>query len=130
MDPGLRRDDISKHMSSKTNTECIGKSEDFKEGKGKKVIIGFEDCAVFRKNGKLGCVTSKCVHKGGPLCDGWMKGDKIVCPWHFWEFDFQTGKGDGDESQGSYKIWEEDGKVFVETEKMETPRKEYSPFGG
>ncbi len=114
-------------MSDK-NIECIGNSEDFPEGKGKKVVVGFEDCAVFRKDGELGCITSKCVHKDGPLCDGWMKGDKIVCPWHYWEFHFKTGQGFGKESQGSYKIWEEDGKVYVQLDKMETERKEYPAF--
>ncbi len=106
---------------------CIGKSEDFLEGKGKKIIVGKTMCAVFRHNGELGCITNSCVHKEGSLCDGWMRGDKVVCPFHYWEFDFKTGKGFGKESQGGYTIWEENGNVYVK-ETMEHPRREFPAF--
>lgn len=107
---------------------CIGNSEDFEEGKGKKVYVGFEECAVYRYQGELGCIVNKCVHKGGPLCDGWMRDGKVVCPWHYWEFDFKTGQGFGKESQGGYAIWEEDGKVYVDASKKASDRREYPAF--
>lgn len=111
-----------------TSKIYIGESSEFEEGKVKKVYVGFVECAVSRFEGELGCITNKCVHKEGPLCDGWMKGCKVVCPWHYWEFDFKTGKGFGKESQGGYEIWEEEGKVYVNAEKQAHERKEYPAF--
>jgi nitrite reductase/ring-hydroxylating ferredoxin subunit len=28
---------------------------------------------------------------GGPLGQGFIDGNKIVCPWHGWEYDLKTG---------------------------------------
>lgn len=107
---------------------CVGVSEDFIEGKGKKVYVGFVECCVFRYQGELGCIVNKCVHKGGQLSEGWMRGCKAVCPWHYWEFDFKTGQGFGKESQGGYTIWEEEGKVYVDGSTLSNQRREYPAF--
>jgi nitrite reductase (NADH) small subunit len=32
-----------------------------------------------------------CVHRGGPLAQGVVDGNKIICPWHGWTFDANTG---------------------------------------
>jgi hypothetical protein len=33
------------------------------------------------------------VHAGGPLGEGLLKGDYLVCPWHGWQFHCRTGEG-------------------------------------
>ncbi|HJW94452.1 MAG TPA: Rieske 2Fe-2S domain-containing protein [Thermoanaerobaculia bacterium] len=32
-----------------------------------------------------------CPHRGGPLHEGDVIGNEIVCPWHLWGFDVSTG---------------------------------------
>ena len=32
-----------------------------------------------------------CPHRGGPLAEGDLIGDEIICPWHLWGFDVRTG---------------------------------------
>lgn len=32
-----------------------------------------------------------CPHRGGPLAQGDLIGEEIVCPWHLWGFDVRTG---------------------------------------
>jgi nitrite reductase (NADH) small subunit len=39
-----------------------------------------------------------CLHRGGPLGQGLIEGNKIVCPWHGWMFDTQTGAASHDNS--------------------------------
>ena len=34
---------------------------------------------------------TRCPHRGGPLVEGDIIGNEIVCPWHLWGFDIQTG---------------------------------------
>jgi nitrite reductase (NADH) small subunit len=36
-------------------------------------------------------VDNVCLHRGGPLAQGVLDGNKIVCPWHGWAFDVNTG---------------------------------------
>jgi nitrite reductase (NADH) small subunit len=32
-----------------------------------------------------------CLHRGGPLGQGALHGNHVVCPWHAWEWDCRTG---------------------------------------
>ena len=36
--------------------------------------------------GRVACLSDLCVHRGGALSSGWLKGDSVVCPYHGWEF--------------------------------------------
>lgn len=92
----------------------IGKSSEFPEGEGKLVKIGAKSYAVFRYKGKLGCIGNSCLHSGGPLSEGRIKDGRVFCAWHNWDWDFQTGKGWGEEGVGGYTIWEEGDEVYVD----------------
>src|SRR5262245_43057785 len=35
-----------------------------------------------------------CNHVGGPLGEGRLDGDYLVCPWHGWKFHHATGEGE------------------------------------
>ena len=41
-----------------------------------------------------GVVSNVCNHVGGPLGEGRLEGDYIVCPWHDWKFHRCTGAGE------------------------------------
>jgi nitrite reductase (NADH) small subunit len=53
--------------------------------------------AVCNVDGKLFCVDGTCPHAGGPLGQGILHGNSLMCPWHAWEFDCRTGLIDLDE---------------------------------
>jgi len=38
---------------------------------------------------------NSCPHRGGPLAEGDIMGGEIVCPWHLWSFDIETGINSG-----------------------------------
>ena len=49
------------------------------------------DFVLFRDSaGEVHCLSDTCVHRGGSLGRGKIKGDCVQCPYHGWEFD-----GDG-----------------------------------
>ena len=35
--------------------------------------------------------TMLCPHRRAPLAEGWLEGDRLVCPWHSWSFDVKSG---------------------------------------
>ena len=53
--------------------------------------------AICNVDGKLHCVEGTCPHAGGPLGQGTLNGNFVVCPWHGWEFDCRTGLNEDDE---------------------------------
>jgi nitrite reductase/ring-hydroxylating ferredoxin subunit len=41
---------------------------------------------------KLDAIADTCTHKGGPLSEGSLEGNTVICPWHGANFDVCTGK--------------------------------------
>ena len=37
---------------------------------------------------------NSCPHRGGPLAEGDLLGEEVVCPWHLWGFDVCTGQNE------------------------------------
>ena len=32
-----------------------------------------------------------CLHRGGPLCEGFIENNVVTCPWHGWSYEIRTG---------------------------------------
>jgi nitrite reductase/ring-hydroxylating ferredoxin subunit len=47
--------------------------------------------ALHNVDGEFFATDNVCPHKGGPLGEGVLEGDNIVCPWHKWKFNVKTG---------------------------------------
>ncbi|WP_409980676.1 Rieske 2Fe-2S domain-containing protein [Methylocystis sp.] len=73
--------------------------------------------AVSFKKGKIGVVSNACNHVGGPLGDGRLDGEYIVCPWHNWKFHRCTGIGEPGFEQDcvpAYPVKVENGRVLID----------------
>lgn len=42
-------------------------------------------------DGRLSALDNLCPHRQGPLGQGWLEGEAVVCPWHAWAFNITTG---------------------------------------
>ena len=58
---------------------------------GRAVQIGDLEIAIFNLGDRLLATSNRCPHKGGPLCDGIVSGDTVVCPLHAWKIDLTSG---------------------------------------
>ena len=64
-------------------------------GLGRAFTIASKTIAVFRtRSGKLFATDNRCPHKSGPLAEGLLSGDSVVCPLHQFRFDMTTGTCD------------------------------------
>ena len=73
--------------------------------------------AVFRTEEERVFATSNvCPHKGGPLNEGIVHGEKVTCPLHNWVIDLNTGEAQGaDEGHvETYPAKVEDGRVLID----------------
>lgn len=62
-------------------------------GEGREFEVAGERIAVFRtRGGGVFAVQAHCPHKAGPLADGLVGGETLVCPLHSWKFDLATGE--------------------------------------
>jgi len=59
---------------------------------GRAVMIGGRELAIFNVGDRFLAVDGRCPHKGGPLCDGIVSGDTVVCPLHAWKIGLTSGR--------------------------------------
>ena len=73
----------------------ICRVEDVPLGLGRAFRIDGLDIAIFRSRaGAVHAVENRCPHRGGPLADGMLAGDRVVCPFHGFRYDLHTGECD------------------------------------
>ena len=58
---------------------------------GRAARIGDRDIAIFNLGDRFLAVDNRCPHQGGPLCDGIVSGETVVCPLHTWKVSLQSG---------------------------------------
>ena len=88
------------------------------EGEAKEFELGDKTICVANVNGTITAMDNVCLHMGGPLGQGYIEGNKLVCPWHGWEYDPKTGQLEDDPKTklAVYPIKVENGDVMVETD--------------
>jgi nitrite reductase/ring-hydroxylating ferredoxin subunit len=94
----------------------IGEMQEFADGEHRVLRVENFEFGIFREGDRLVAYENQCPHDGGPVCQGKIiprveeqiapdktsKGLKfsgrrnLVCPWHGWEFDIETGRHAGD----------------------------------
>jgi nitrite reductase (NADH) small subunit len=78
---------------SHTVTVCA--LDDLPVGLGRAFRVGGKVIAVFRsRTGRVFAVDNVCPHKSGPLADGMLMGEQVVCPLHTFKFHGTSGACD------------------------------------
>jgi len=70
----------------------VTKKDEVPPGTIREFQIDGKTFAVSNVDGKLYAINNLCLHRGGPLGQGWLEGECVVCPWHSWTFDTRTGE--------------------------------------
>ena len=70
----------------------LGSLANIPPGEGRVFQVGKTSISVFHaRNGSLFATEPACPHKGGPLADGMIGEQKVICPLHSIVFDLSTG---------------------------------------
>jgi nitrite reductase (NADH) small subunit len=75
------------------------------------------DIGIFRtEDDRVFALNNSCPHKGGPLSQGIVYGDKVACPLHSWKISLVNGKAEEPDvgETACYQIKVEDGVVYLE----------------
>jgi len=114
----------------------VGRVDEFDDDT--RVIIeleGAREIGVLRVGNEFYAYSNRCLHQGGPVCEGIVIGKvnvvlddekralgrvfaselNIVCPWHGWEFDLKTGQSASEPSFRLHKfpVRVEEGSVYL-----------------
>lgn len=61
-------------------------------GTGTTVTVKGRDYALFHIEGEFFCIDNECPHRDGPLGEGELEDDTVICPWHAWQVNVKTGQ--------------------------------------
>ena len=69
---------------------------------------------VFLSEGRAYAVANACPHQGNPLAEGEVLGTTLVCAFHGWRFDLETGACLlGEEPVTRYDAEVRDGEIWI-----------------
>jgi multimeric flavodoxin WrbA/nitrite reductase/ring-hydroxylating ferredoxin subunit len=80
------------------------------------VLLGRKPIALTCQDGSFGAISGVCNHVGGPLGEGTLDGDYVVCPWHYYKFHCRTGAGEPgyeEDRVPAHEVRVENGRVLV-----------------
>ena len=69
----------------------VARASELPIGRAKAVKIDGHTVALYHTARGFFATDNTCPHRGGPLAEGDVIGEEIVCPWHLWSFDVATG---------------------------------------
>ena len=71
----------------------VGSIERIPPGEGRMYHIGETRIAIFRtRSGNIYATQAECPHKGGPLADGLVGPNTVICPLHSFKFNLANGQ--------------------------------------
>ncbi len=69
----------------------VARIHDLEDGEMREVVVGETKVLLVRLKGKFYAIGGECTHYGGPLAEGALSGQRVVCPWHQAVFDVMNG---------------------------------------
>ncbi|MBK8098065.1 MAG: NAD(P)H-dependent oxidoreductase [Planctomycetes bacterium] len=97
----------------------VGSVDELAKRPLRQVVVGKRSIALSFADDRFGAISGTCNHVGGPLGDGKLDGDYVVCPWHYYKFERTSGAGEpGYEADcvPKHDVKVEGGRVLVSRE--------------
>ena len=99
------------------NWTDVAAEADLFDGAGIAVAPNGRDIALYLQEGQVFATDNLCTHGRARLCDGFLEGFEIECPFHQGRFDIRTGKATAapcTEPVRSWPVKVEGGRVWLE----------------
>lgn len=103
-------------MTALSGSLALGPVDDVPPGEGRAFAVGDRTIAVFRlRSGVLRAVPGICPHAGGPLADGQIDENVLICPLHLNTWDLATGcSTSGQSDLEVLQVQEIDGQIILQ----------------
>jgi nitrite reductase (NADH) small subunit len=70
----------------------VADASELQPGECRVVEAGGREYALFNVEGEFYCLDNECPHRDGPLGEGELEDDVVMCPWHAWQINVRTGE--------------------------------------
>ena len=100
-----------------SNWTDVAAEADLFEGAGIAVAPEGHDIALFSVEGEVFAINNLCTHGNAKLCEGFVEGHHVECPFHQAMFDLRDGSvrcGPATESAKSWPVKVAEGRVYLD----------------
>lgn len=71
----------------------VGRLDDIPRAGARVIRTEHGDVALFRtRDDRVYALRDRCPHRGGPLSQGIVYGERVACPLHNWSIELETGR--------------------------------------
>ncbi|MFQ6018404.1 MAG: Rieske (2Fe-2S) protein [Kiloniellaceae bacterium] len=87
--------------------QTVAKASEIAPGTMKLVDLAGKEVVIANVEGTFFAFGNKCTHVGGPLVEGALEGETVMCPWHATVFDVKSGEpleGPGEDPVPTYEV--------------------------
>ncbi len=83
-------------------------------------LVSNVDLVIIRYDDTVSVLYGRCAHRGALMSDGKIVGDNIICGLHGWDYRFDSGVSEYNNSETlpKFNAWVEQGKVYVDEEQI------------
>jgi nitrite reductase (NADH) small subunit len=98
-----------------TTQHRLGPATQIPHGEGRAFVVSGEQIAIFRlRDESLRAVSAVCPHRGGPIADGQIDANVVLCPLHLNAFDLTTGcSTTSGHSLRTYDVWVDGDQIVL-----------------
>ncbi len=86
--------------------QTVAKASEIAPGEMKLVDLEGEEVVVANVDGAFLAFGNKCTHVGGPLAEGDLDGETVICPWHATVFNVRSGQPLGGPGEDPVPVYE------------------------
>ncbi len=94
-------------------------------------LVANVDLVVIRYGGEVSVLYGRCHHRGALLADGHIDGENLICGVHNWDYRYDTGVSEYNNSEKLHKFqsWVEKEEIWVDEEEISSwQEKNPQPF--
>ena len=109
------------------NRIAIAKWDGLEDRQPAYALVGEVDLVVIRYDEAVSVLYGRCLHRGALMSDGHIDGDNLICGLHGWDYRYDTGVSEYDNSESLHKFnaWIDDGDVVVDQDEIDTWAKQH-----
>jgi glutamate synthase domain-containing protein 2/nitrite reductase/ring-hydroxylating ferredoxin subunit len=83
-------------------------------------LVADVDLVVIRYDNDISVLYGRCAHRGALMADGYVDGENLICGLHQWDYRFESGisEYDNTETLPKFNAWVDDGQVLVDEDEI------------
>ena len=89
------------------------------------------DLVLIRYGDEISVLYGRCLHRGALLSDGYIKGENLICGLHDWDYRYDTGVSEYNNSEVLHKFYAviKDDWVWIDEDEIDQYLRDYpQPF--